>query len=1102
MRCLGFVGVVCLTMNFCAVGYAQILTDVKEQFSEALPKAKFYEKSGVTSMIYGTPLATGSNPLESANSHLSEWSQLYADDIGELIPEVKAEGNVLSEVMRKADGTPKFYSFRYSQHLGSTPVFRSGIGFLVRNESEFPVVMAGFDLKELDGVDISAPSGEASVSEVMISNVASVMDQSIFGHNPDESNHLHNANNPGCTCETCQNGEVNSTSQEDSTPSVMDESLSENTGMTITNFVPRTNQLLVDAVSNLAGVASAVQDGSPERIDVSEAEYVIWAGINNEHVEPRLAISFIAERGSIRTVPEYKKFLIVADAATGEVLLSETQIIAADIDGSVEGRATDGLATLECDPEVPFFLPYVEVSVNGGNTVFADANGQFTVPHDGDAPVTVTSRLRGQFFEVFDESLNGAIPEISSTVTPPGPVNFLFNPSNTDDLMTANVNTYLESNIVRDFTLSFEPNFPVIANQLFFDINTNIASSCNAFYDGSSINFFQAGGGCNNTAVADVIHHEYGHHLVAVTGNGQSQFGEGSGDVLGVLLQDEPILAQGFSGNCNAGIRNANNNIQYPCVNGASGHFCGQLISGCVWDLRNELIITEPNSYIETNAALFIGMLIVRGDTQPGNAIIDPSITVIYLELDDDDGNIGNGTPHFAEIDAAFSSHNMDPPPLDLLVFEFPRGLPELLSPRGGLQSTVTISDFEEQYQPGTAKVHVDRGLGEFEEFDMPLIGDGIHEAIFPQIKCGNVVNFFFSAETTAGNTFFNPPVQGEFYTAIGADSLSERFVEDFENSSGWTVTGDAVDGQWEAGVPVGGGVRGDPPVDADGSGSCYLTDNVAGNSDVDDGSTILTSPIFDATPTQVGVPLLSYSRWYDNVFGAEPNADIFVVEISNDAGSTWVPLETVGPTGPGTTGGWVRHMATIPDFLIATDQMQVRFIASDLDGGSVVEAGIDDFSVFDAVCNQVFIPDALTVVRGEHVDGSLTDLRTRNDQVMEFESDTETPRVGLFIFDAESISPDPSTLLLVIESRRTNTNRAVVQRVELFNYETNSYEVVNSRNLSSTDSSVFIRATGDVTRFVEEGTQNVRTRVRYSSGGDDSPFGVEIDFMRFRTTN
>jgi len=98
-----------------------------------------------------------------------------------------------------------------------------------------------------------------------------------------------------------------------------------------------------------------------------------------------------------------------------------------------------------------------------------------------------------------------------------------------------------------------------------FPVNVNIASYCNAYYDYESINFFRAGGGCPNTAFSTVIHHEYGHHLVAMAGSGQGQYGEGMGDVMGVLITDDPGLAYGFYGDCDAPLRNASNDIQYPC---------------------------------------------------------------------------------------------------------------------------------------------------------------------------------------------------------------------------------------------------------------------------------------------------------------------------------------------------------------------------------------------------------------------------------------------------------------------------------------------------------------------------------------------------------
>ena len=73
----------------------------------------------------------------------------------------------------------------------------------------------------------------------------------------------------------------------------------------------------------------------------------------------------------------------------------------------------------------------------------------------------------------------------------------------------------------------------------------------------------------------------------------------------------------------------------------------------------------------------------------------------------------------------------------------------------------------------------------------------------------------------------------------------------------------------------------------------CWLTDNVAGNSDVDGGDTILTSPVLD-TPGDGWQ--LSYWRWFSNDFGAGPNEDVMRIEWSEDGSSIWNMLEQVGP--------------------------------------------------------------------------------------------------------------------------------------------------------------------------------------------------------------
>ena len=1003
------------------IGPTPIHLRVLEDFRMAHPRARiagaqFGTANGPdaedksATRIFGTTLAVGVTPIDSARNLVDEISPALGIDIGHLVPAIQRNGDfVVGAMTNPSTGEPKLYAFRLEQHYNGVPVFRSGAGFVTRNEPGNPVVMSNFDVKEFADVEIPAVGPETRrITAAMKERV-----QEFFDSN-----------------RTVKEGE---------------------------------------------------EPDASLQINYSEQELVIYAGIYNFPREPELAMVFMAERGSVQTWPDYQKYLVVASVESGNILHAETQIHNVDVNGNVAGRATLTNRAAVCDPETQVNLPYAEVSVIGGNTSFTDINGNFTIPHGGSTNVTVRSRLYGTYFEVFDQSNGGAVPTLTTNVTPPGPANFLHNPNSASETNTANVNAYYHSNIVRDWVVQFEPSFPVIANQTGFNVNTNINDSCNAFYNGSSINFFTSGSGCNNTAFADVVYHEYGHHIVNVTNNGQDQFGEGSGDCCGVILEDEPILGNGFTGNCNAGIRNADNSIQYPCTNNGSGHFCGQLLSGCVWDTMQELMVTEPTSYQAISAQLFLGMTIIRGQLEPFNGTVEPSIAEMYLVIDDDDADVFNGTPHYDEIDAGFSAHNMDPPDIDTINFAFPSGRPEFVSPAGGVAFTVEVEPVSGNPQPGSGTLYVDSGSG-FQSYAMNEISSNVYEVDFPATDCGTVLRYYFSASDDQSNLQFSPRSAPDItYTAISGILVNTPFEDNFETSTGWTGSGDATDGQWSIGIPVGGGDRGDPPTDGDGSGRCLLTDNVDGNSDVDGGSTIATTPVFDASTGSGEEAIISYYRWYSNDAGDNAQADIFEVEVSNNGGSTWTNLETVGPTGPEAQGGWIFQQFNLGDVISLTNQMQVRFIASDLGGGSVVEAAVDGFKVQIVGCVVSVTPSTVSAITGQITNGNAGDLSESDDSHVEGQSAIGQRRMQ-FKCEMEAVSayPNPSEMSFTIESSFVAQRLKITQQIEMFNFDSQTWELVEDEMISFTDSSTTVDLTGDLSRFVENGTNAMKCRTVY----------------------
>ena len=274
--------------------------------------------------------------------------------------------------------------------------------------------------------------------------------------------------------------------------------------------------------------------------------------------------------------------------------------------------------------------------------------------------------------------------------------------------------------------------------------------------------------------------------------------------------------------------------------------------------------------------------------------------------------------------------------------------VPEMLDPAGGnsFRISATLADGA-TYDSAASMLRWNDGSG-WTDSPLSIETPGnpmVLRATFGISECGNSVDF--EAIVAATDGFTATPASG---TALSANDILTSFEDNCETNPGWSVNNDCTDGQWGRGIPAGGGDRGDPPSDGDGSGRCWLTDNVAGNSDVDGGTTTLVSPVLDASAPD---SIVEYTRWYSNDFGAAPNEDVFNIRVSDDAGTSWILLEQVGPGGPEASGGWYTvqyDLASVPG-LEANDQFRVAFEASDLGDGSVVEAAVDGIRISAIDC-------------------------------------------------------------------------------------------------------------------------------------------------------
>lgn len=295
------------------------------------------------------------------------------------------------------------------------------------------------------------------------------------------------------------------------------------------------------------------------------------------------------------------------------------------------------------------------------------------------------------------------------------------------------------------------------------------------------------------------------------------------------------------------------------------------------------------------------------------------------------------------------------------LEFDFPNGLPDLLHPDGTTLAVQVAGVDGQVVDPANSFLHYDDGSG-FQTTPLVPAGGDVYDANFPALECGANVHFYISAQTTGGATATSPSnAPQSSYAALVAIDVVTVASEDFETGTGGWVGGvpgdDASTGLWVQLNPIGTLAQPGDDHTPDPGTICWFTGQgtlggTLGEEDVDGGSTTLLSPVIDLSG--VADARIGYWRWYSNDLGTSANDDEFVIDITTDGGDSWINVETVGPAGAGTSGGWIRAEFLVSEVIGSTPgEVQMRFVASDLTPRSIVEAAIDDFTITRLVCGE-----------------------------------------------------------------------------------------------------------------------------------------------------
>ncbi len=618
---------------------------------------------------------------------------------------------------------------------------------------------------------------------------------------------------------------------------------------------------------------------------LGRGDRVIVPMIHERGTRPAVEIDYsVAETVRLEADRESGRWDVWLDASNGAAIARTSLLMFAT--GTINFDVPD---RYPAGGRSPHPAPQDTHTINGA-MVTSGLDGSVTFT--GASPATVTPGLAGPLVSV----VNNAGASVSDTLSLADGGSVTWSMAN-DAASDAQLDTFVFASTAKQFARTqMTPSAQTLA---FLDrqnvANVNVNQTCNAQSDGDTEYFFIAGSqgnlNCENTGrIADVVYHEFGHSLhnnSAIPGEGafESSLSEGLADTLAVSITGDHGMGRGFLLN-DQPLRDVDPvGIEKKWPDDADGepHDEGEIIGEALYDLRKAL----QDKY-GTDAGFHKFVALYYGVMQHSADI--PSSFPAVLLVDDDDGDLSNGTPDQCAIQTAFGLHGLV-------------GLPN----SGGLLTVTTPTitgrtvaldihsppgDPSCPYPFATAATLTWKLAGGTAS-DLPLAASGAtYSAELPAQPSGSVVLYHVTVTLSNGKTLQFPdnPADPEYQLYVGAVTPIKCF--DFEAGIGeWTHAGMAANrDEWEAGAPL--GIGGDPIAAHGGSNVLGqdLGDGV-GNSDGQyrgNGQSWAISPAIDLGGfTHVR---LQYYRWLGVEDGAYDQAKIF----ANDT-QVWTNFVTPG---------------------------------------------------------------------------------------------------------------------------------------------------------------------------------------------------------------
>ncbi len=561
------------------------------------------------------------------------------------------------------------------------------------------------------------------------------------------------------------------------------------------------------------------------------------------------------------TIAPRARWVSWVDAHSGELLAVQDELLRTErvVYGTHDVRTITG--SYETSP-----MPHVPVWSDDGTAAYADVDG--VVDLDGDS---FTTELSGEYFTVINRG--GDEGELSFTG--------MEGTWTADAADQSEIDTYVFLHHVRDWSLEFSPEHSINRRQLESYVNVSDAT-CNAWFDGN-LHFGpeDTDYGCNSTArIADVNYHEWGHgyHYYALqSGYFDSTASEGIADCIATLQTGDSVIGPYFYIGYTQGIRDLAELHVYPDDVVNESHEDGVIFGGAFWDLQGILF----EDYGEEEGWRIASQLLV--DAVPSGFTITSAFDE-FVAVDDDDGDLSNGTPHYCQLVEAFTMHGLGPSSGTSLITLAHDPLGNQLESADGYAVSVSADQvsgdcFDVDFESGRLWYSVNDG--QTWEFTSLSVVDGALEGTIPVQEDGSIVLYYIDVDGDDGGEVSVPSGRdiNPFSFAVG--ELTELFTEDFEDDDGSftheLLQGEVTEGadDWVWGSPIGAG--GDP--DQAWSGDMIWGNDLGGGEFngqyQNDKTNQLVAPVIDVAP--YNELLVQFQRWLQVEDGYYDQANVRV---------------------------------------------------------------------------------------------------------------------------------------------------------------------------------------------------------------------------------